>query len=261
MLPLFAIYFLWILWSLVWVITTFGPVKGFRKLNIFEEILYRAAALFATALLFTITPWPGLDVQYRLWQRAPDSLIAWRLVIIAAVALCFSWWALIHRITAFKRGAVIVTTGPYRILRHPVYAGLIVAMFATAFLFGRPSSFMGAVLFMAAFVLKVQIEEWRSSGPEFEAYTQRSMMFVPLLGLIIFQLRRLWPKKPKSPAGAPLFVSPRPAVSPPPPSQGRRPAMAAAQPPAARVSPSLHFSAVPFELVLDDEPAPGDTRP
>lgn len=216
MQPIFAIYFLWILWFLAWIIATLGPVTGVRRLKLHEEFLYRCTTIAATGLLFTLTPWPGLDVQYRLWQRSLADETSWRIVATTAGALGFSWWALLHRIKVFGSGDALVTTGPYRILRHPIYGGLIIALFATATLLGKPSSVAGAAIFAAAFSAKAITEERRTEGTAFDAYKERAWMFIPVIGLIWhFLSTHLRPPAATARSSAPIFTSPAVRQSPP----------------------------------------------
>ena len=137
MLPLFAIYLLWLLWLAAWFLATIAPLRGVHKLKLYEEVVYRIVTLGAGTLLLTITPWPGIDVQYRLWHRAVEDGLAWQLVATVGVSVIIACWALLHRHIAFSRGASIVTGGPYALLRHPIYLSLIIALFATALVFGR----------------------------------------------------------------------------------------------------------------------------
>lgn len=260
MLPLFALYFMWLLWLLwlvVWMVATVAPLRGVHKLYLPEELLYRIVTLAAGALLFTLTPWPGLDVQYRLWHRAVDDDLAWRLVLTVGVSLGIAGWALLHRHIAFSRGANIVTDGPYWIVRHPIYLSLILAVFATATLFGRPSSFAGASLFTLAFVTKVVLEEWRTQGPAFAAYKRRALMFVPLLGFAWFFLitrgQRLRQTLARSEPLTPLPIPVAPARALPP---------SPALPPTAKRSgedfaPPSRVRSVKFELILEDETGVG----
>nr|WP_243846361.1 methyltransferase [Rhizomicrobium palustre] len=217
-MPLFAIYALWVMWFFAWLVATLVPLNAPRKLNAPEDFLYRLAVIAATLLLFTITPWPGLDVQYRLWEQTLDDDIAWRLVAVAAGAMLLAAWALAYRIFVLRRGAELVTTGPYALLRHPAYFCLMVSAFATAILFGRPSGFMGASLLSVCFVVKTLVEEARSASPAFRAYRSRSFMYLPLVGLIIYAVMR-FVKRPAAPARAqaglhedepPLRVAPLP---------------------------------------------------
>lgn len=239
MLPLFFIYVIWGVWALLFSIAALWPAYSVRKLKLWEEFLYRLFCFGAAALLLTITPWPGLDVQYSLWDRMPEGAVAWRLVAVAAAGVAIAIWAQIQRLIVLHSRPKLVTTGPYRILRHPLYAGLTIAIFATALLFGRPSSFLGAVLLTAAFCTKAVLDERRSKGPEFEAYRQRTMAVVPILGLLLFEIRRRLARSglfARYQERASLLTAPAPRT-----------------PPGSTTAPSLRVTTVPVVLVLNEE--------
>ncbi len=239
MLPLFAIYLLWLLWLMAWILATVAPLRGVHKLHWGEELLYRAVTMTAAALLFTLTPWPGLDLQYGLWPRAVEPGLAWRLVLTAGVSLSIACWALLYRHIAFSRGANVVTHGPYAIVRHPIYLCLIIAALATATIFGRPSSFAGAALFTLAFVSKAAIEERRTHGPAFAAYKRRALMFLPMLGFGWYFVIRLM-QRLKPAWGEPMMAVPLPI---------RPPALAEA----ASGAPASRLRSVALDLVLKDD--------
>jgi protein-S-isoprenylcysteine O-methyltransferase Ste14 len=76
----------------------------------------------------------------------------------------------------------VVDTGPYRLVRHPIYTGLIAAMIATALL--RPGLFgiAGVALIALSFVIKYRLEErflMEELGPEYAAYRKRVPALVP----------------------------------------------------------------------------------
>ncbi|MDR3527489.1 MAG: isoprenylcysteine carboxylmethyltransferase family protein [Rhizomicrobium sp.] len=251
MLPLFAIYLLWLMWLVAWLLATVAPLRGMHKLRLSEELIYRLLTLAAGALLFTLTPWPGLDVQYRLWYRAADQVLAWRLALLVGGSLSIACWALLYRQIAFSRGASIVTRGPYAMVRHPIYLCLIIAAFATAIEFGRPSSLAGASLLAIAFVCKAVIEERRTQGPAFAAYKRRALMFVPILGFGWFVLVRLMQRLKQAVArGEPVQSAPLPLRPSPP-----------AQPAELEPPPLSRLRSVALELVLeDDHPGLGTTQ-
>src|SRR5262245_41747913 len=89
--------------------------------------------------------------QGRLW-RLDDSL-KWLLAALTASGLLFAWWARIHLgclwsdwAMAKKAGHYILDTGPYRLLRHPIYSRLIFAAFATAIEKGTSAALLGAAI-------------------------------------------------------------------------------------------------------------------
>jgi len=97
-----------------------------------------------------------------------------------------SWglWALGRNLTPFPRpvaGGNLVTRGPYRVVRHPMYAALVLAAFGWALV---RTSGLGLVLAAALFVLldrKSRREEaWLVEAyPGYAAYRERVGRLVP----------------------------------------------------------------------------------
>ena len=102
------------------------------------------------------------------------------------VGAAFSIWALSYLRRSFGlRAAVreLVTSGPYRWARHPLYAGEIVHILGIAILSGKPA---GLYLFVVAVTLQVvraKIEERKflRTVPEYRAYLDSTGFLWPRL--------------------------------------------------------------------------------
>lgn len=114
------------------------------------------------------------------WLRAAGML----LLALGAGLGTWGLWALGRSATAFPRpieGGELVTRGPYRLVRHPVYAGLILATAGWALV---RTSLVGLAL-VAALVLffdrKSRREEaWLCEAyPDYDAYRRRVRKLVP----------------------------------------------------------------------------------
>jgi len=113
----------------------------------------------------------------------------------SALALCVlgtagGVYALLHnRIGNFgvypepRPGTALVTTGPYRWIRHPMYSSLLVMMAGVAVFNLAPVNFLGLSLVAAAVAAKASIEErlLTQRFPQYCAYAARTRRFVPFL--------------------------------------------------------------------------------
>jgi protein-S-isoprenylcysteine O-methyltransferase Ste14 len=58
-----------------------------------------------------------------------------------------------------KEGHELVERGPYRFVRHPIYAGILTMFFATALALGHLAGFAATLLMFASFWIKLRDEE------------------------------------------------------------------------------------------------------
>ncbi len=109
--------------------------------------------------------------------------------VLAALSLALAIWTLAHnRIGNFnirpvpKRGGRLVTSGPYRWIRHPMYTSVLLG--AAALAWTAPAwAWLGwfglwLVLWAKATLEEAQMTQWH---PDYRAYRQRSRRFLPWL--------------------------------------------------------------------------------
>ena len=86
-----------------------------------------------------------------------------------------------------REGHRVVDTGPYRLVRHPIYTGFIAAILAFALLRTTPAALAGALLLALTMAAKAKTEEHflrRELGAEaYDAYARKTPMLVPF-GLV-----------------------------------------------------------------------------
>ena len=137
MTPEYATYALWGAWMASWTVARFWSGRTVKRGGLGAELFYRVLIGVGAILLFALPPSRHYYARTQLW-RLGDAM-NWVLVALTVVGFLFAWWARIHlgrlwsdwRVTK-KAGHHVVDTGPYRLVRHPIYSGLILAAFATA---------------------------------------------------------------------------------------------------------------------------------
>jgi protein-S-isoprenylcysteine O-methyltransferase Ste14 len=125
----------------------------------------------------------------RFWRF--DSSWQWGLVGVAALSFAFCWWARLYlgrlwsaSITR-KENHRVVNTGPYRLVRHPIYTGISLAALATALQEGSLIALAGAAILTLGWYVKARIEEdflrAELGAQAYNDYAARVPMLVPFL--------------------------------------------------------------------------------
>jgi protein-S-isoprenylcysteine O-methyltransferase Ste14 len=120
----------------------------------------------------------GLDARFG-WSA--DIPAAWRAVALAGYAAGFGWsvWAMhvnrfFSRVVRLQtdRGHNVVTAGPYRLVRHPGYVGMSVAVVCESVALGSWWSLLPVVAFAGVVWYRTRLEDrfLHAALPEYPAY-------------------------------------------------------------------------------------------
>jgi protein-S-isoprenylcysteine O-methyltransferase Ste14 len=136
-------------------------------------------------LLFGFNP-DGERVDTPLWPVSP--IIGWLLASLAIFGFVFMWWARIHLGQLWSSSVTrkehhhVVDTGPYAIVRHPIYTGLLIAIVATMLMRGTIITLTGSAIIAVGIYVKACVEEEflrQQLGESYDAYAQHVPMLVP----------------------------------------------------------------------------------
>ena len=84
-----------------------------------------------------------------------------------------------HRVVRISEGG-LVSSGPYRVLRHPAYAGMLLANIGFAVYFSSPASIAALTLLVAVVLWRIRIEEdILTESPQYRAFANTRCRFVP----------------------------------------------------------------------------------
>jgi protein-S-isoprenylcysteine O-methyltransferase Ste14 len=164
---------IWLTLGAVWVLTAFQLKPSVQTVAFGSHGLQEIILGSACVLLFTDNP--HIDLL------AARSLPAYAAVVgagtaLTAVGVAFAIvarlylgrnWSAAPRI---KRDHDLVRRGPYRLVRHPIYTGMLVASIGTAIAFGQLRHLFALPLLVVGFWLKARSEERLLLGKFGERY-------------------------------------------------------------------------------------------
>lgn len=81
-----------------------------------------------------------------------------------------------------KEGHELITSGPYALVRHPIYAGLLVAFVGSAVARGEWRGLLAVVLVFGVLWRKLKLEEkWMrvQFGESYDVYSRRVAALLP----------------------------------------------------------------------------------
>jgi protein-S-isoprenylcysteine O-methyltransferase Ste14 len=111
-------------------------------------------------------------------------------VLLAALGVGFAVCARKH-LGSYWSGNVtikdkhrLIRTGPYRLVRHPIYTGLLTALIGTAIVVGQWHALVAVAIAVIAMIRKIRLEErWlgQHMGEEYRRYQAETRALVPLI--------------------------------------------------------------------------------
>lgn len=111
---------------------------------------------------------------------AAAAAVASVVLVIAAVKALGKEWSITARVVT---GHKLATEGPYRLVRHPIYTGMLGMLLATGVAVSYwPALLIALCVFLIGTIIRIRSEERllrETFGAEFEAYTQRVPALLP----------------------------------------------------------------------------------
>jgi protein-S-isoprenylcysteine O-methyltransferase len=112
-------------------------------------------------------------------------------VVLFAAGLFLRWWAIITLGRFFtvdvtiEKDHELVERGPFRMVRHPSYTGVLIAFAGFALSLGNWAALLAILLpITAAFIHRMNVEEdalSRALGPQYADYMRRTKRLVPFV--------------------------------------------------------------------------------
>jgi protein-S-isoprenylcysteine O-methyltransferase Ste14 len=180
--PMLASVGVWLLFSLYWEAAAKNAAPAVNSESRWSRRLH--VLLANVALLVIFIPVPGLRQRF---------LPAWLVVSLAGVGiqvlgLALAIWARRHLgrnwsgEIAIKEDHRLVRSGPYGLVRHPIYTALLAIYAGAAVVSGEMHALVGLAMAGFAYWRKVRLEEanlLQAFGAEYREYCEETRALVP----------------------------------------------------------------------------------
>jgi protein-S-isoprenylcysteine O-methyltransferase Ste14 len=151
----------WVTFGIVWIVGAFTAKRaaegqrGWRRwgYGIALIILLQFVTRRPTGLTIVTTILP-VSVAL-LVSAALITIIGLMIAVWARVALGVYWSGNV----VVKEEHVIIERGPYRVVRHPIYSGVLLMLLGTALWWRRSDGLVMCAVALAGFIIKAHFEE------------------------------------------------------------------------------------------------------
>ena len=170
----------WAAFWLYWIVAAVSRKRGHIQWS--RELRIRAVLLVLVVVLVRVGAFHGRGYTGDPWRGAVG-------LVLFAAALAFAVWARVHLGRNWgtpmtrKDDPELVTSGPYRLVRHPIYSGILVAGVGTGLALSW-SWLIPVGLAAIYFIYGATVEEryLAEQFPEdYPAYTRSTKMLVPFV--------------------------------------------------------------------------------
>lgn len=177
----------WLTFLVIWLVGAFTTKQSVKKYAGPGRVIQIVLMLAAYILLFDSQTAVGF-LDWGFVSRSPAA--TWTGLALTIGGLAFAVWARIFigrnwsSAITVKENHQLVRTGPYAIVRHPIYAGLLMAMLGTAIVISEVRGLVAVALAGISFHMKSAVEEQFMTdqfGTEYGEYKRRVKTVVPFI--------------------------------------------------------------------------------
>ena len=173
---------LWAAFILSWILAMAWISRAIKHTSWSSTVRDGVLYLISFGLLAAPASWTA-----RLWTVS--EFLGWALIAIELLSFAFAGWARVHlgrlwsgRIT-LRAGHKFVSSGPYRLVRHPIYTGFIAAAWSYGLITAAPTALFGAALLTGQMAWKARREESflraELGAAKYDAYAAKTPMLIP----------------------------------------------------------------------------------
>jgi protein-S-isoprenylcysteine O-methyltransferase Ste14 len=177
----------WTLFAVIWLLAAFATKKSVYQESRAQRLRYTIPILLGGLLL---AKGHRLSEPFNHRVIPHVEALAWTGAILCVAGLAFCIWA---RVTlgsnwsgtiTLKEKHQLIVRGPYRLVRHPIYTGLLTMLVATVIVLGHVAGIIAMPFVFVSFWIKLLYEEQlmlKKFPNEYSAYQQRVRRLIPFV--------------------------------------------------------------------------------
>ena len=177
----------WILFAVIWLLAAFATKQSVYRESRLQRMRYVIPILLGGFLLAK-----GHRLSDPLNHRVIPHVeaLAWTGVVLCIVGFAFCIWARFtlgrnwSGVVTLKRGHELISDGPYALVRHPIYTGLLTMFVATVIVLGHVAGIIALPFVFVSLWIKLRYEEklmLKQFPNEYAAYQQHVKRIIPFI--------------------------------------------------------------------------------
>src|SRR6266446_5129136 len=169
----------WTLFAVIWLLAAFATKKSVYQESRAQRLRY-VIPIFLGGFLLAKGHRLSDPLNHRVIPHV--EALAWTGVVLCIVGLAFCIWARFtlgrnwSGLVTLKAGHELITSGPYALVRHPIYTGLLSMALGTVIVLGHLAGIIAMPLIFVSFWIKLRYEEnimLEKFPDEYAAYQRR----------------------------------------------------------------------------------------
>jgi protein-S-isoprenylcysteine O-methyltransferase Ste14 len=177
----------WIIFIAVWLLGAVSTKRTIYRESSAKRARYWLVLVIGYFLVIKSSSLPPpLD-----WLVVPHTNLSASIgAFLCMSGLVFAIWSRVilgrnwSGVITLKEGHELIERGPYRVVRHPIYTGILAMFAGTAIAMGYFGGFLGLLLVFVSFWLKLKREEdlmLKHFPDKYAAYQRRVKRIIPFL--------------------------------------------------------------------------------
>ena len=177
----------WILFAVIWLVAAFWTKRSVHRESRWQRLGYTIPLLVGAYLVFK-----GNRLSHPLDLRLIPRVdaLAWTAVVLCIAGLAFCIWARFtlgrnwSGVVTLKGSHELIPRGPYALVRHPIYTGLLIMFAATVLVLGHVAGLIALPLVFVSIWIKLRHEEklmLQKFPDQYAGYQRRVKRLIPFI--------------------------------------------------------------------------------